>query len=89
MITEWFLDWFLALQEWFLGFLGTDDPPAWIGDVAAVLADVIERASGLGAWFPFALLGTVAVFLLTLWGVLWSVKGVRWVYGLTPFSGGS
>lgn len=89
MIVEWFLDIMAGIQTWFLSLFGTAAPPEWINGAADTLTDVINRASGLGAWFPFPLMGAVAVFLLGLWLVLWSIKGARWLYGLTPISGGS
>lgn len=89
MIVEFFMQILATIQGWFIDLLGTDSPPPWVKGAAAALGDVIERASGLGAWFPFALLATVTAFLLSLWLVLWSIKGGRWVWGLTPFSGGS
>jgi hypothetical protein len=89
MVTEWLMTMLHGLQQWFLGLFPTTDPPAWLTSVSSVLIDTINRASGLGAWFPFALLGVAAVFLLGLWAVLWGIKGIRWLWGITPFSGGS
>lgn len=89
MIAEWFVGLFAGIQTWFVGLFGTAAVPEWLSTVASFLGDVTARASGLGAWLPWALMGTVGGGLLTLWGALWLVKGVRWVWGLTPFSGGS
>lgn len=89
MITEFLLSIFEAISAWFVGLFGDAQLPDWITGVADTFTDVVMNASGLGAWFPFVLLGAVGGFMLTLWFVLWSVKGIRWVWGLTPFSGGS
>jgi len=89
MITEAIINVFVALAEWFIGLFGDDDPPSWIEGAAGAVTDVLGYAAGLGAWFPFVVLGAVAGFLIGLWIVLWSIKGGRWVWGLTPLSGGS
>tara|TARA_R110002124_G_scaffold225554_1_gene390888 strand:+ start:4760 stop:5029 length:270 start_codon:yes stop_codon:yes gene_type:complete len=89
MITEWLLDLFLSLMEWFASQLPTDDPPAFLSDVAGFVDEIAGMAAGLGAWVPWSYLGVVASSILILWLVLVSVKGLRWLWGLTPFSGGS
>lgn len=89
MITEAFLDLFAGFIEWFLGLFGTDSPPAWLDDLAGFVTELVSRASGLGAWFPFALFGTIAATVIGLWAIFWAIKGLRWIWGLTPFSGGS
>lgn len=89
MITEWFIAIGQAIADWFLGLFGDDAPPAWLGQVADFISDLVARADGLGAWVPWPLFGTIAGFLVLLWLVFWVVKGIRWVWGLTPLSGGS
>lgn len=89
MITEFFMDFAVLLQGWFLGLFGDDPPPLWITDVSTFFADVFDSALGLGAWVPFPLLGIVIMSVGGLWATFWIVKGIRWVWGLTPFSGGS
>lgn len=89
MITEWFLELMGGIAEWFMSLFGSQDPPAWMTGVGSFVGDLAGRASGLGAWFPFTLFGIVAGTCFALWLTFWIVKGVRWVWGLTPFSGGS
>ena len=89
MIVEWFLDLMAGISDWFMGLFGTDEPPAWLSGIGGFIGQLVERASGLGAWFPFVLFGAVAGTCLALWLTFWIVKGIRWVWGLTPFSGGS
>lgn len=89
MISEWFIDIGLGLQAWFLGLFGDEPIPDWLTSTSTFISELGLRVSGLGAWVPLGLLGTVCVGLLGFWGLFWLVKGIRWVWGLTPFSGGS
>jgi hypothetical protein len=89
MISEFFLHLGTSIAAWFLGLFGTGDPPAWIADAGSFIAEVFTRVQGLGAWMPLPLMLTVGLFVLGFWGEVWLVKGIRWLWGLTPFSGGS
>lgn len=89
MISEWFINLFNGFQTWIASLFGQGDPPAWLDSAASFIGDTAARASGLGAWLPWEVGGVVGGGLLTLWGVLWLVKGIRWLWGLTPLSGGS
>jgi hypothetical protein len=89
MITEWFIGLFNSIIQWVIDLFGDAEPPEWMTGIGGFLAELFARASGLGAWVPFALVGIVGGTVLTTWGVLWLVKLFRWGYGLTPFSGGS
>jgi hypothetical protein len=89
VITEWFIAFFSDLLDWFLEFFGDHEPPAWIGDAAVFVTDLFNSIAGLGAWVPFPVFGMVAAAVSVFGFVLFGVKGLRWLYGLTPFSGGS
>lgn len=89
MIVEWLMDLWAAFCDWFLSLFGTDPVPAWLSDLGPFVADILDNASGLGAWFPFVVFGAVASTVCAVWLTLWLIKGLRWLYGLTPFSGGS
>ncbi|MDF2508048.1 MAG: hypothetical protein K0Q52_1907 [Microbacterium sp.] len=89
MISEFFINLGASIAAWFLSLFGTDEPPTWLADVAGFWADLATRVEGLGAWVPLGFLGTVIVSLLGIWAVFWLVKGIRWLWGLTPLSGGS
>lgn len=89
MITEWFMSIGLSIAQWFLGLFGDDPAPDWLTGFSGFIADMFDRVSGLGAWFPFVIFGAAVAANFSLWIVLWSVKGIRWLWGLTPFSGGS
>lgn len=89
MILEWLSDLWAGICDWFLGMFPTDDAPDWAVQVGTFLGNIASSASGLGVWIPWVLLGSVGAVVLTTWLVLVSVKGIRWLWGLTPFSGGS
>lgn len=89
MITEWLMHIWTGIVEWISSLLPDDDPPAFLTGIGDALGFVVGSAAGLGAWVPWPLMGTVAAIILTLWTVLVSIKGIRWLWGLTPFSGGS
>lgn len=89
MITEWFISLAVGFLQWATGLLGTAAPPQFISDAAGAVTGIVNSAAGLGAWIPWAYLGVVGGGVLTYWLVVVGVKAVRWVWGLTPFSGGS
>lgn len=89
MIAEWFIGIYTGMLEWFLELLPTDDPPEFLTSAPDAVETITQSAAGLGAWVPWSYLGIVASTILLLWGILSLVKGVRWLWGLTPFSGGS
>lgn len=89
MISEWFLDLFAGIVEWFASLFGDGDVWPWLTGMSDFISDLLENAAGLGAWFPFVLFGLVAGTYFTLWFLFWGLKFLRWLWGLTPFSGGS
>lgn len=89
MIPEWLMDIWVGFTEWVLTLFGEDAPPSWLLNVGPFMTDVLQKASGLGAWFPFQVFGAVASFIAALWLAFWLIKGVRWLYGFTPFAGGT
>lgn len=89
MITEWLIDMALAVVDWFVSLFGDATVPDWLTGVSGWISDLLQNAAGLGAWIPFVLLATVAGSVFGTWLVLWIVKAIRWIWGLTPLSGGS
>lgn len=89
MIVEWLMDVWANVAEWFVGLLPQDPPPEFLENLVSFFMQLVDSAAGLGAWIPWAYLGVVAAALLLWWTVSVSVKGIRWLWGLTPFSGGS
>lgn len=89
MIIEWILSLCSTLLDWFLSLFGTADPPAFIGQAGDTLATLVNGAYGLGAWVPWTVCAPIALGVFSYWLVVVGIKGVRWLWGLTPFSGGS
>lgn len=89
MVTEWLIGLGVAIVEWFVSLFGDAEPPEWLTGVSGFIAELFARASGLGAWVPFVLIGIVGGSVFATWAVLWLVKLIRWAWGLTPLSGGS
>lgn len=89
MISEFFLNLAATIGAWFLSLFGTEGPPAWLTTAGGFIAELAARVAGLGAWVPWPLFGTVTTAVLALWAGFWLVKGIRWLWGLTPLSGGS
>lgn len=89
MITESFLDIWFGFCSWVIDMFPTDPPPDFLTGMGGFITDLFNGAAGLGAWFPFDFFGFVAFTVVTLWLVFWAIKGLRWVYGLTPFAGGT
>lgn len=89
MIVEWFLGLAAQVVDWFSSLLPAGDAPAFIGDVTAFFTSLVNGAAGLGGWVPWAYLGVLLGVILLLWLAFASVLGLRWLWGLTPFSGGT
>ena len=89
MIVEWLGSLWVGLIEWFDSLFGPDPLPDWVTSVGGMVQDVINGASGLGAWVPWAL--AIAVFSLVggIWLIAVSLKFVRWLVGWIPTMGGS
>lgn len=78
-----------GIVEWFAGLFGEGELWPWLTGLGDFISELLENAAGLGAWFPFVLFGAVATAYFGLWGLFWGIKFLRWLWGLTPFSGGS
>lgn len=77
-----------AIQNFFVGLMGTTAPPAWMGTTGTFVVSLIESAKGLGAWVPWTLILSIAAFNLALWAAFLALKVARWVVGLLPTMGG-
>ncbi len=89
MIVEWALSLASGFVHWVAGLFGTADAPAFIGTIASFVTGLVNAAAGLGAWVPWAFIGITSGIMGLLWGTVFAIKAVRWLWGLTPFSGGS
>lgn len=90
MITDWLLDLFAGLGEWFMGLLpDLSWADGMVVNASNVVTSLMVAAASIGAWFPWAVLTSTAVVVLGLYFLLFGLRVIRWLWGLTPFSGGS
>lgn len=90
MITEWFLALSLTVAEWFVGLLPDDDwSDGMVVTGANALTSIMVAGGSISNWFPLDVLALALSFTITAYALLLLVKIVRWLWGLTPFSGGS
>lgn len=60
MITEWIMTQWANIVIWFNGLFPPFDQQVQNAGLMAILAPVIVQAGNLGAWIPWALIGTLA-----------------------------
>ena len=89
MIIKWFLELIVGLINWLLSLLPVFTVPPWMGDVAGVVGTVFGFADSMSAWFPAALVFTVAGTVLTVWAVSLAIKIARIVASFFTAGGGS
>lgn len=90
MITEWLIDVFLALGEWFASLLpDLDWANGMVVDASNVVTSLMVAAAQISAWFPWGVLVATATVVLGLYVLLFALKFARWVWGIGPWSGGS
>lgn len=68
MVTEAVMGVFATVISWIVGWLPSNDPPAWVGDVGSGFQVAFNAANTMGAWLPvrlgFAVAGTVLACLV-------------------------
>jgi hypothetical protein len=89
VITELVLDVFFALVRGIVALFPTGAAPGWLDDGAAKLADLTGYASGLGAWIPFGLAGTVLAAVLACMLAGFVIRLVRIVASFFTAGGGA
>ena len=90
MITEWFIDLLVGFAEWFLTLLPDMDwADGMVVDASNAMSSVMVAAASISAWFPWGVLFATANIVLGCYVALFALKFARWLWGLTPFSGGS
>lgn len=90
MITEWLIDLFVGIGEWFASLLPDMDwANGMVVDASNAVGSVMVAAAQISAWFPWGVLTATASVVLGIYVALFALKFIRFVWGLTPFSGGS
>lgn len=89
MIVEWLVSVGLGFAGWLATLFPPIDIPTWVTDPITVVYDFLDAASGLGIWFPWAVLSAVVGGLVTIWLVTFGAKLVRAVASYLPFFGGA
>lgn len=86
MITSWILDLIADAWEAFLGAIPTPSAESWLADIGGAVGWLSSSLSGLGAWLPFALIGSILGTLGVVWGVAVGIRIGR--LALSLFTGG-
>lgn len=89
MIVEWIVQVATSIAAVVVGLFPDDPLPSFMTDFSGQLNQVFVLINGLGAWAPFAYIGTVLSIVWTTYGVCLLVKvGLRAV-SHSPVSGGA
>lgn len=90
MITDWIMDLFAGLGEWFISLMpDLNWANGMVVSASNVITSLMIGAASIGAWFPWDVLVSTAIVVLGVYFALFGLKVVRWLWGLTPLSGGS
>lgn len=89
MIVELLLGVLFLFLRGVIALFPDGDPPAWVDDGAGMLGQLVGYASGLGAWIPFQLAGTVLAAVLVCMVAGFGIKLVRIVASFLTAGGGS
>lgn len=90
MIVEFFIALGAGITEWFLSMLPDNDwDDGMVVTASNALSSVFSAAGGISNWMPWTVLSATFVFVMGAYVALFMAKVTRWLWGLTPFSGGS
>lgn len=89
MIAEGLIVVGVGFVNFFLGLLPKTSAPAWLDNGTGYLATVWGYASGLGAWIPWSLVGTVLTAVLLCVVLGFGIKVARIVASYFTLGGGS
>lgn len=91
MITEWFIQLGMGFAQWFVGLVPADAiaVPDVVADLDTQVNGFISGFGSLGAWVPWVVVLSCAGIAIAIWGALWLVKGIAWIWGQIPVIGGS
>lgn len=90
MISEFFINLGAVIASWFIALLPDADwDDGMTLTVANHMSSLFTAAGQISNWFPFTVLSATFVFVMGAYTVLFMAKVTRWLWGLTPLSGGS
>jgi hypothetical protein len=89
MVTEWILDLLVSFWEWLISSIPWPEPPEWFEQLEDGIGFINDHITGLSAWLPFPLLGTVLTAVFTLLLLSLGLKVARIVASFLTAGGGS
>lgn len=89
MIVEALVKVLTAIVEFVIGLIPTAGPPAWMATTSDKLSAALAYSSGLGAWIPWPLVGTVFASVMGCVVLGLTIKLVRIVASFFTAGGGS
>lgn len=90
MISEFFIEVWVSVCAFFLAMLPDADwDDGMVVTASNSLSSVLTAAGQLANWFPWTVLSATLVFVIGAFVALFMAKVTRWLWGLTPLSGGS
>jgi hypothetical protein len=88
VITEWLAGVFTGFISWLSTLVPSFTLPSWFTGFGASYNAFFASFNGFGVWANWTLIGSVLGVVLGFWLLVLVVKILRWLWGLTPFSGG-
>jgi hypothetical protein len=90
VISEFFITIGTGIGVWFFGLLPDADwSDGMVLTATNALASVVTGMAAIGVWFPWAVFGVCAVFVVSSYFVLFSLKIARQLWAYVPFVGGT
>lgn len=89
MIIDALMDAFTGIVKWFISIFPSFTVPSWFTGFGDTFNNFMGGLDGFGVWANWGLMEAVMLGCLAFWLVVLIIKALRWLYGLTPFSGGS
>lgn len=88
MIIEWIIGIGMSFGKFMATLFPVVDIPDWIEDPLDAVYGFLDSASGLGIWFPWAVLSIVIGTLVTVFIAGLGTKLIREIAKHLPFVGG-
>jgi hypothetical protein len=89
VITTWIVQALGWLWSQVLASFPTVTVPGWLASAPGVTDALVDRLGGLGAWFPFSVLGAVLGSAVLIAGVALTIRVVRIVASFLTLGGGA